>query len=95
MTILGFIVLILIGAVCGLIAQAIVGYSVGGLLASIAVGFLGALLGTWIADGLGLPSLLAISVDGRSIDVLWAILGAVLLLAILSLVRRRRVVYRG
>lgn len=92
MTLLGLLVLLLIGAICGGVAEAIVGYSPGGLLASIGIGFLGALLGGWIARALGLPSILAVNVDTVTIEIVWSILGAVVLLAIMSLVRRRRYV---
>ena len=89
MTLVGVLLLILVGAVCGAIAQMIVGFSVGGFLASIVVGFLGALLGTWIAREIHLPSLLAVTIEGYTIDILWSILGAILLLLVLSLARRR------
>ena len=42
MTLVGLLILILVGAICGGIAEAIVGYSPGGFLASVAIGFLGA-----------------------------------------------------
>jgi uncharacterized membrane protein YeaQ/YmgE (transglycosylase-associated protein family) len=90
MTIIGFLLLLVVGAVCGLIAEMLVGYSPGGFLASAVVGFLGAVIGTWVARGVGLPSLLAVRIEGHTIEMAWAVLGAVILLAILSLVRRRR-----
>ena len=88
MTLVGLLLLIVIGAVCGLLAELIVGFRVGGFLASTVVGFLGALIGSWLAARVGLPSGLPVTVDGYTIHILWAILGAVLLLAVLSLVRR-------
>jgi uncharacterized membrane protein YeaQ/YmgE (transglycosylase-associated protein family) len=90
MTILGFLLLLLIGAICGAIAEVLVGYSPGGLLASIGVGFLGALLGGWIASAIGLPEILAVRVETVTIPVLWSIVGAVLLLAVLAALRRGR-----
>ena len=90
MTIIGFLLLLVVGAICGLLAEMIVGYSPGGFLASAVVGFLGAVIGTWVARGAGLPSLLAVTIEGKSIEVAWAVLGAIILLAVLSLVRRRR-----
>jgi uncharacterized membrane protein YeaQ/YmgE (transglycosylase-associated protein family) len=88
MSIVGLLVLILVGAICGAIAEMLVGYSPGGFLASVAIGFLGALIGSWLAPRLGLPEIFAVSVEGITIPILWAILGAVILLLILSLIRR-------
>lgn len=82
------IVWAIVGLICGGIGQAIVGYSPGGLLASIAIGLIGALLGSWLARQLGLPSVLTFTYDGRTIELLWTILGAAILVLILSLIRR-------
>lgn len=89
MTLVGFLVLMLIGAVVGALAQVIVGFSAGGFIASIVVGFLGALLGTWIAREVGLPELFAVTVDGYTVHILWAILGAIVLLLPVALIRGR------
>jgi uncharacterized membrane protein YeaQ/YmgE (transglycosylase-associated protein family) len=89
MTIVDFLLLILVGAICGAIAEMIVGFSPGGFLASVAIGFLGALIGTWLARQIGLPSIFALTIGGYTIEIVWAILGAVVLLLILSLIRRR------
>ena len=63
MTILEFVILLVVAAVCGMIGQALAGTGRGGLLASIALGFIGALLGTWIARALNLPAKPSIKVD--------------------------------
>ena len=47
MTLLELLVMLIIAAVCGAIGQSIAGMTRGGCLTSIAVGFIGALLGTW------------------------------------------------
>ncbi|HSK66355.1 MAG TPA: hypothetical protein VK888_05460, partial [Anaerolineales bacterium] len=65
MTILDFLILLLIAAVCGAVGQALAGYSVGGCITSTLVGFVGAVIGTWIAGALGLPEVFAINVGGR------------------------------
>ncbi len=57
MTLLDLIVLLIIAGLCGSLGQAITGYSRGGCLVSIALGFVGALLGMWLARNLGLPEL--------------------------------------
>jgi len=85
-----FLILLLIAGVCGAIGQAIGGYSHGGCLVSIALGFIGALLGSWIAGRLGLPELLAIPAGGMNFPIIWSIIGAAIFVAIINLVSRRR-----
>jgi uncharacterized membrane protein YeaQ/YmgE (transglycosylase-associated protein family) len=62
MTLLGFIILLLIAAIAGSLGQALAGYSLGGCLVSIVVGFIGAFVGLWLARQLGLPEFLPISI---------------------------------
>ena len=86
-----FLLLLLIAGVCGAIGQAITGYSHGGCLVSIALGFIGALLGTWIAGALHLPELFVIPVEGMRFPVIWSIIGAALFVALINLISRPRV----
>jgi uncharacterized membrane protein YeaQ/YmgE (transglycosylase-associated protein family) len=90
MTLLGFLLLLLIAAISGAIAQAIVGFTRGGCLASIAVGLIGALLGNWLARQLSLPMLLAVNIQGQVFPIVWSIIGAVIFVAIISLLTGRR-----
>jgi uncharacterized membrane protein YeaQ/YmgE (transglycosylase-associated protein family) len=85
------LVLLLIAGVCGAVGQAIGGYSHGGCLVSIALGFIGALLGMWIAGQLHLPELIVIPVGGIKFPVIWSIIGAALFVALINLISRRRV----
>jgi uncharacterized membrane protein YeaQ/YmgE (transglycosylase-associated protein family) len=87
MTLVGLLVLLIVGAVCGAIAEMLVGFSPGGFFASAVVGFLGAWIGTWIAHETHLPGIFAVTVEGHSIEVVWAIIGAVVLLLVISLFR--------
>ena len=84
------LVLLLVAGVCGSLGQAIGGYSHGGCLVSIALGFIGALLGTWLAGRLGLPELLTIPAGGMKFPIVWSIIGAALFVALINLVSRRR-----
>jgi uncharacterized membrane protein YeaQ/YmgE (transglycosylase-associated protein family) len=84
------LILLLIAGVCGSIGQALAGVSRGGCLASIALGFIGALLGMWIAGALGLPEVFALDVGGHRFPIVWSIIGAALFVAVLSLFTRRR-----
>ena len=76
MTWMGFIILLLIAAVCGSLGQALAGYSLGGCLISIVVGFVGAWLGLWIARQVGLPEVLVVNVQGEPFPIVWAVIGS-------------------
>ena len=82
-TLPGLILLIVIAAVCGAVGRAIAGEIRGGLIVSIALGFVGALL------GMKLPEPLMVHISGHSFPVLWSIIGAALFVAIIHLVSRR------
>ena len=87
---LEFLVLLAVAGVCGGLAQAIAGYSHGGCLVSIALGFVGALLGLWLARLLGLPELLTLQVGEQGFPVIWSIIGAALFVSLLNLLSGRR-----
>jgi uncharacterized membrane protein YeaQ/YmgE (transglycosylase-associated protein family) len=87
-SLIGLLVLILVGAIVGAIAEALVGYTPGGFLATAAIGFLGAVIGSWLAPRVGLRELLPVTVDGVTVPVMWAIIGAIILVLVLSLIRR-------
>ena len=86
----GFLILLLVAAVCGAIGRAIAGGTRGGCLVSVAVGFIGALLGSWLAKELRLPDLFAISIEHHPFPVVWSIIGAALFVAIVHLISGRR-----
>ena len=90
MTLIDLLVLLLVAGVCGSLGQAIGGYSRGGCLVSIALGFIGALIGMWVARNLGLPELFAINIGGTRFPIIWSIIGAALFVAIINLISRRR-----
>ena len=90
MTVVEFLLLILVAAICGALGQAITGYSRGGCLVAAAVGFVGALLGTWLARMLGLPEVFAVNIGGTTFPIVWSILGSTLFVGVLSLFSRRR-----
>jgi uncharacterized membrane protein YeaQ/YmgE (transglycosylase-associated protein family) len=84
------IILLLVAGVCGSIGRAISGYSHGGCLVSIALGFIGALIGTWLARTLHLPELLPIRIGTASFPIIWSIIGAALFVAVIALLTRSR-----
>jgi uncharacterized membrane protein YeaQ/YmgE (transglycosylase-associated protein family) len=90
MSVWHFFLFLVLAGLAGSLGQAIAGYSRGGWLASIALGFIGAALGTWLARALGFPNVLVVSIDGQPFPLVWATLGAALLVAVLGLVARSR-----
>ena len=91
MTLFDVLILLLIAGLCGALGQAITGFSRGGCLVSIALGFVGALLGMWLARQMGLPELFAIQIGTTSFPIVWSIIGSALFVAIIALISRSRV----
>ena len=89
-TLPGLIVLLIIAAVCGAVGKSLAGGGPGGLLASTALGFIGALLGPWLARQLNLSEPFVLHVSGQSFPIVWSIVGAALFVALLHLVSGRR-----
>ena len=84
------VLLIVIAAICGAVGKALAGGARGGLIVSTALGFIGALIGPWIAHQLGLSEPFVLHVSGQSFPILWSIVGAALFVALLHLLSGRR-----
>lgn len=91
MTLIEIVLLLIVAGVCGAVGQAIAGYSHGGCLVSIGLGFIGALVGTFLARQFHLPELFPVRIGTTTIPIVWTILGATLFVAVLSFIQRRRV----
>jgi uncharacterized membrane protein YeaQ/YmgE (transglycosylase-associated protein family) len=89
LTVPGLIVLIVIAAICGAVGKALAGGARGGLLVSIALGFIGALFGPWIARQFGLSEPFVLHLSGQTFPILWSIIGAAVFVALLHLVSGR------
>lgn len=89
MSLLEFVLLLVVAGVIGAIGQAIAGYSLGGCLVSIAVGFIGAAVGLWIARSVGIPELLMIKVGDTKFPIVWSLIGAALFVAVIGLIAGR------
>ncbi|MBM4071378.1 MAG: GlsB/YeaQ/YmgE family stress response membrane protein [Planctomycetes bacterium] len=89
MSLLDFIVLLVIAGICGAIGQAIAGASRGGCLVAIAVGFIGAIVGLWLARLMNLPKLWTVSLgEGHDFPIVWSIIGAAIFMALINLISR-------
>jgi uncharacterized membrane protein YeaQ/YmgE (transglycosylase-associated protein family) len=90
MTIVELLILLLIAGICGAVGKAIVGWYPGGFLVSIGVGFVGALVGTWLARLANLPEIFAIRIGATTFPIVWSILGSAVFVGLISLIAGRR-----
>jgi uncharacterized membrane protein YeaQ/YmgE (transglycosylase-associated protein family) len=60
-----------------------------GCLTSMVLGFIGALIGTFIAQKLELPLFPSLHFGTHTFPVIWAVIGAALFVAFLNLISRR------
>ncbi len=90
MSLIDFIILLIVAGIIGAIGQSLAGFSRTGCLGSIALGFIGALIGVWLSRALHLPELLNVNIGGTVFPVIWSIIGAALFVALLGLITRGR-----
>lgn len=88
---MGIILWLVIGGVVGWIASIVMKRDASqGIILNVVVGIIGAMLGGWLLSPLiGAPSINSGEISGASLLV--SFLGAVILLAIVNLISRRRV----
>lgn len=90
MTLEQLIILLIVGGLAGAIGQRLAGYSRGGCVTSIALGFIGALIGSWAVKQFNLPEIYTLHIGHTSFPIVWAIIGAAVLVAVFGLLTRRR-----
>lgn len=81
----GFLLSVVIAALAGGIGARLAGAPSTGCWVSIALGWVGSLLGTWLAGLLGWPTMWEI----EGFPVVWGIIGAALFVAVLNLLSGR------
>lgn len=79
----------LIAAICGASGQALAGGAKGGLIPSVLLGLIGAVVGPWLAGQLNLPEPFVLNLGGESIPVVWSTVGSALFVILLHLVSGR------
>lgn len=78
----GFLILLIIAAICGSIGASIAGASKKGCLTNIALGFIGAIIGNWLRQKLHMNPFFVI----EGIAVVWSIIGSAIFVALISLI---------
>ena len=77
-----FLILLIIASFCGSIGASLAGASKKGCITSIALGFIGAIIGSWISRKMQIPELVAI----QGIPIIWSIIGSALFVAVINLI---------
>jgi uncharacterized membrane protein YeaQ/YmgE (transglycosylase-associated protein family) len=86
---LEFLFLLLVASILGSVGAAIAGRRQLGCLTSIAVGFIGAVLGRWGADRLEIEDIWTISLSDQDIPVFSTLVGAAVFIALLNVISGR------
>ncbi|HEX5692864.1 MAG TPA: GlsB/YeaQ/YmgE family stress response membrane protein [Roseiflexaceae bacterium] len=91
MDLLQLLVLLILVGICAAIAEWIIGYTPGGLIVTIIVGVIGAYLGAWLSTllpfQLPLFSWFTVEVGTTAFNMVWAVVGSILLLLLLNVMR--------
>ena len=87
---ISFLLLLIVAAVLGSIGAGLTGRRQTGCLASIALGFIGALIGRWLAQQLEIADPFTVTIRETEFPLLFTIIGAALFVAVLNLVSGRR-----
>ncbi len=88
---MGFVqllLLLLIAGVCGFAASQLMGARRQNVIILIVLGFVGACVGQWIAGYFGLPLLLPLNLGGRMFPLVWAVIGSVVVVGVVSAVQQ-------
>lgn len=84
MDLLQILVALIIVGICGALAQLPTGFSTGGTIVSIIIGVIGAYLGMWVARRLAFALPFRIEIGSTTIDLLWCLLGAFVVVLLLE-----------
>ena len=90
MSLIDFIILFIIAAIIGSIARKLVGLERGGCILSAVVGFIGAIIGTWLGREYDLPEIWSPTIRGMTYPIVWSLMGAVLFTIVLSLIASKK-----
>lgn len=82
MTLIKFLILLLIAFICGSVGARLAGSGNKGCFTSIILGFIGALIGSWLSEKLGIADFIYF----KKIPIFWSIIGAAVFVAVINLI---------
>jgi len=85
---LNVLMLLAIAGVCGFVASKLMGAKRINIVLMIVLGFVGAVVGQWIADYFGMPLVLPLYIGAKTFPLLWAFLGSIVVVGIVSAVQQ-------
>ncbi len=88
MNLVDLLLTILVAIICGTFAQFTSGYSRGGWIVNLGVGFLGALAGVVFSRMLNAPVIYDLKIGELSFPVIYSVIGSVFFLAAIGLMVR-------
>jgi uncharacterized membrane protein YeaQ/YmgE (transglycosylase-associated protein family) len=88
--VISFLLLVLVASILGSIGAALAGRRQTGCLASIALGFIGALIGRWLATQMEIDDPFTFTIRSTDFPLLFTIVGAALFVAVLNLISGKR-----
>jgi uncharacterized membrane protein YeaQ/YmgE (transglycosylase-associated protein family) len=88
MNIRSILFMLLIASITGAIGANLAGRKKLGCITSTVLGFIGAMIGTLIAQSLDLPLFIHLRFGSHNFPVIWAVIGAALFVAFLNLFSR-------
>ena len=82
------LLLLLIAGVCGFAASQLMGAKRLNVVFMIVLGFVGAWVGQWIAGYFSLPLILPLDLGGRVFPLVWAVIGSMVVVGVVSAVQQ-------
>ncbi|MCC9606295.1 hypothetical protein LOC68_18590 [Blastopirellula sp. JC732] len=90
MTFFEILLFLIVAAICGGVARSLAGGTNGGCFVSIAVAFVGSMLGGKLAQISGMPEPLPITIGGTQLPIVWSIIGGAIFVAALRMISGAR-----
>ncbi len=76
---------VIVGIICGTIGQMTSGYSKGGWIVHLSLGWVGAALGVYLSRVFNAPLVYNITVQSTEFPVIWSLIGSVFFVAAIGL----------